>query len=190
MANTKYSQLETKFNDQEDFGYLPEVRRRRSSNLFTSLWFTAVVAFCVGILATFGAIRLCESIGKRDTDWLSKSVQCNTNLLGYETHRKMIGPPGIVKVQFQYNDTYPGPPTMESEYAWLDLLPGKMTLTLTEEETLTDPDGLGAVQHDDLSDAIVTLSVFHQLHCLVRFAIMKGRVCLSFADGPTTRGLR
>ncbi len=49
----------------------------------------------------------------------------------------MTGPPGYVKVQFEYNDTYPGPPTMESEYAWLDLLPGKIALMLTEVETLT-----------------------------------------------------
>lgn len=41
-------------------------------------------------------------------------------------------------VQFEYNNTYPGPPTMESEYAWLDLLPGKMALILSETEILTD----------------------------------------------------
>lgn len=40
---------------------------------------------------------------------------------------------------------------MESERAWLNLL----------------PDGIGAVQYDELADDIVTLSVFHQLHCLV-----------------------
>jgi hypothetical protein len=37
----------------------------------------------------------------------------------------MTETPGNVKVQFQYNDAYPGPPTNESEYAWLALLPGK-----------------------------------------------------------------
>lgn len=71
-------------------------------------------------------------------DWLSKSLKCSTNLFGCEIHGKVIGPPGNVKVQFEYNETYPGPPTMESEYAWLDLLPGKMALMLTEVETLTD----------------------------------------------------
>jgi hypothetical protein len=35
-------------------------------------------------------------------------------------------PDGNIKVQFQYNDTYPGPPTLESEWAWLALLPGKL----------------------------------------------------------------
>ena len=137
MAGTKYSKLETESNGHEDLGHTPEVRRRRSPNLFTSLWFTTAVAFCVGILATFGGIRLCENIGKRDKDWLSESLQCSTRLFSYGTHEKLIGPPGNVKVQFEYNDTFPGPPTMESEYAWLDLLPGKLALTLTEEETLT-----------------------------------------------------
>ena len=138
MAGTKYSKLETNFNGQEDFEHTPEVRRRRSPNLFNSLRFTTAVAFCVGILATFGAIRLRESIEKHDTDWLSKSLKCSTNLFGCEIHGKVIGLPGNVKVQFEYNETYPDPPTMESEYTWLDLLPGKMALTLTEVETLTD----------------------------------------------------
>lgn len=39
-----------------------------------------------------------------------------------------------------------------------------------QTQTLTYLDGLGAVQHNELSDAIVTLSVFHQLHCLVSSA--------------------
>lgn len=74
MAGTKYSKLETSFNGQEDLECKPEARRRRSLNLVDSLWFTTAVAFCVGILATFGATRLREHFGKHDTDWLSKSL--------------------------------------------------------------------------------------------------------------------
>ena len=48
----------------------------------------------------------------------------------------MIGPAGDVKVQFRYNDTYPGPPTMESEYAWLDLFPGIGVFNLIAYGTL------------------------------------------------------
>jgi hypothetical protein len=75
-----------------------------------------------------------------------------------------------VKVQFQYDSTYPGPPTNESEYAWLDLLPGQyffFPFVLLCDGANTLLDGLGAVQHDELSDEIVTISMFHQLHCLV-----------------------
>lgn len=93
-------------------------------------------------------------------------------------------------MQFEYNDTYPGPPTMESEYAWLDLLPGRKALMSIDEEMLTIPDGVGAVQHDDLSDAIVTLSVFHQLHCLVRFPVTRSHAYSSFVDGHTACYLR
>jgi hypothetical protein len=71
MAGTKYSKLETEFTDSEDSGHTSVVRRRRSSDLFNSLWFVITVAFCVGVLATFGGIRLRGSIGKSDTDWLS-----------------------------------------------------------------------------------------------------------------------
>lgn len=138
MAGTKYSKLETGLPGEEDFEYTPKVRRRRLPNPLTSLWFTTAVAFCVGILTTFGGIRLCEGVGKRDTDWLSELLRCCPKLFGCETHGKLIGPPGDLKVQFEYNDTYPGPPTMESEYAWLDLLPGKMALSLAQEETLTE----------------------------------------------------
>jgi hypothetical protein len=55
----------------------------------------------------------------------------------------LSGPPGDVKVQFQYDDTYPGPPTMESEYAWLDLLPGRALSILTAEQKLSDQMVLG-----------------------------------------------
>jgi len=46
-------------------------------------------------------------------------------------------------VLFEYNDTYPGPPTIESEYAWLDLIPGKIARMPAEKETLTDNRGSG-----------------------------------------------
>ena len=139
MAGTKYSQLEAEPTeaeptDDETVGCTSEVHLRRCPH-FPSL--ATAVAFCAGVLVAFGSIRLFENIGKRDTDWLSESLQCDTNLLGSETHDKWIEPPGDVKVQFEYNDTYPGPPTMESEYAWLDLFPGKVASNLTEEETLT-----------------------------------------------------
>lgn len=189
MAGTKYSQLEAKLTGHEDFGCHPKVRLRRFQHTFTSPCFTIALAFCVGVLAAFGGIRLFENVGKRDTDWLSESFECNTKSFGSETHKKWIGPPGDAKVQFEFNETYPGPPTMESEYAWLDLLPGKMTLKLTEEETLTDSRWSGRSPARRL-DAIVTISVFHQLHCLVRFPVTSDRPCLPFADGPTTRRLR
>lgn len=138
MAGTKSSQLEAELADDEDVGCTSKIQLRRFSHILTSPSLITAVAFCIGVLAGFGSIRLFGNIGKRDTDWLSESLQCNTNLFGSETHKKWIRPPGDVKVQFEYNDTYPGPPTMESEYAWLDLLPGKMTSKLTEDETLTD----------------------------------------------------
>ena len=138
MAGTKYSQLEAELADDEDVGRTSKVQLRRFSHILTSPSLITAIAFCIGVLAAFGSIRLFENIGKRDTDWLSEPLQCNTNLCGSNTHKNTIGPPGDVKVQFEYNDTYPGPPTMESEYAWLDLLPGKMTSKLTEENILTD----------------------------------------------------
>lgn len=66
-----------------------------------------------------------------------RGVQCRTigSIWDHQAPRQpwqaryrdlLIEPPGHVKVLFEYNDTYPGPPTMESEYAWLDLLPGKI----------------------------------------------------------------
>ena len=130
MAATKYSKVETNFDGEEDFEYTPEVRLRRPLNRFNSLWLATTVAFCVGILATFGAIRLRENIRNHDTDWLSKWLKCSTILFS-QIHGKVKGMPGNLKVQFEYNDTYPGPPTLESEYAWLDLLPGKIALMLT-----------------------------------------------------------
>ena len=49
---------------------------------------------------------------------------------------------------------------------------------LTEADRF--PDGLGAVQHNNLSDAIVTLLVFHQLHCLISSTIIKDGILLTF----------
>ena len=138
MAGAKYSKLEPKFTDDEDVEYTSKVQFRRSPHILTLPSLNTAVAFCVGVLVALGSIRLFENMGKRETDWLSESLQSDTNLFGSETHKWWIGPPGDVKVQFQYNDTYPGPPTIQSEYAWLDLLPGKMIPKHTKEETLTD----------------------------------------------------
>ncbi|KAM3086088.1 hypothetical protein ACMFMG_000226 [Clarireedia jacksonii] len=130
MEDTEYRKLEGQLSGEEEFNYRPTTRHR---GILKSPWLFTILAFCAGIIATLGASRLSFKMTSewRDTDFLK--------------------PLGDVKVQFAYNDTFPGPPTLRSEYAWLDLL----------------PNGLGAVQHDDLSGAIVTLGVFHQLHCLM-----------------------
>ena len=88
MAGTEYSKLETNSNGEEDFGYTPKVRRRRSRKILTSPSFTITVGLLVGVLATLGGIRLCETIGKRDTDWLSKLLKCST---GYSAVRLTEG---------------------------------------------------------------------------------------------------
>lgn len=55
---------------------------------------------------------------------------------------------------------------------------------------LTDmTEGLGAVQHEGLADAMVMLSVFHQLHCLVCFTAAKDLPRSRPADGSATHHL-
>lgn len=125
MAGTRYSKLETNDVGEEDCEQVPGTRRRQLPDFITSLWFAYLVGFCFGILAMFEGIRLRENIGKRELDWLSESLLSSKPPSGCFAHKKSIEPPGDIKVLFEYNETYSGPPTMESEYAWLDLMPGK-----------------------------------------------------------------
>lgn len=121
MEDAEYSKLEAHASVEREFEYTRTTRRRR---LFGSLWFIAIVAFCAGIFATIGLDKLYSSMTisptKRETDWLSKfSAMTNSRVMKLI----ILEPDGNFKVQLAYNDTFPGPPTMKSEHAWLDLLP-------------------------------------------------------------------
>ena len=69
----------------------------------------------------------------------------------------------------EYDDTYPGPPTPESEQEWLNLLPSisSIPVAIVKSQLTLTAYGLGFVQHEQLDDGIVAFTVFHQLHCLV-----------------------
>ena len=102
MAGARYSQLEAKLADDENVEYTSDVQLRRSPHFFTSPSLSTAVAFCAGVLVALGSIRLFQNIGKRDTDWLSESSQCDTNLFGSENsqkvHRTAWRPQGAVSV--------------------------------------------------------------------------------------------
>ena len=125
MEGTRYSKLETNNDSEEDCELVHRRRRQRLPKFLTSLRFASLVGFCFGMLAMFGGSRLRENIGKGELDWLSESLLRGNLPSGCSAHKKLIEPPGDIKVLFEYNETYSGPPTMESEYAWLDLMPGK-----------------------------------------------------------------
>lgn len=70
----------------------------------------------------------------------------------------------------EYDDTYPGPPTPESEQEWLNLLPSILSIpmAIVKSQLTHTAYGLGFIQHEEFDDGIVAFTVFHQLHCLVR----------------------
>lgn len=55
-------------------------------------------------------------------------------------------------VVWQQNASYSGEPTEENDKTWADLI----------------PDGRGFVRHPVLAKELKAVSVFHQIHCLVR----------------------
>jgi hypothetical protein len=73
----------------------------------------------------FPFIELDEKTEKSNIDLLSEYCLAMNSKITTRGSDISTGPLGNNKVQFQYNATYPGPPTLESEYAWLDLLPGE-----------------------------------------------------------------
>lgn len=121
MEAIEYSKLETQASGETELAYTATTRRR---GVLKYPWIIAILAFCAGIFATAGANRLYRGMKispeKRETDWLSK-FRLIIRLRVMELI--FLGPDGDFKVQLAYNDTFPGPPTMESEHAWLDLLP-------------------------------------------------------------------
>ena len=79
----------------------------------------------------------------------------------------------------------------ESENAWLDLLAGRWISNLAEEGTTYRVlDGLGEAQLESLGDAIVTTSVFCQLHYLLQLPRKERLRILTFEKGTTTCDLR
>jgi hypothetical protein len=72
MAEPKYAQLRGELaEEEEDLGYVLPVRRRPATSFFASRWFTMIMAFLAGVMATMGAIRLqTTGVATRDTDFL------------------------------------------------------------------------------------------------------------------------
>lgn len=99
MAGTRYSKLETNNDGEEDCEQVPGTRRRQLPNFITSLRLASLVGFCFGILAMFRGSRLRENIGKREPDWLSETLLSSKPQSGCFAHKKLIEPPGDIKVQ-------------------------------------------------------------------------------------------
>ena len=78
MADTKYSKLEAKLGSEEDTEYLLQVRRRGSLHRYTPRWFISTMAFCAGMLVTIGGMRLHQSLGKSELDFLSELLKITT----------------------------------------------------------------------------------------------------------------
>ena len=88
MADNKYSKLEAESLSDENFEYTSKMRRYQHPSICTSLWFIAAAAFCIGFSTAFGGSWLFRNVGKHDTDWLSKSLQCRANCLALKLTKR------------------------------------------------------------------------------------------------------
>lgn len=124
MAETKYARIESLSPNGELASdtslYQYSVRYKP---ILKSSWLQVCVDFLVGILTASIVWIVARNTLRSDLEFLGKLRQAPRENQGTECESDTAG--NIVK-PIEYNETYPGPPTLESEMEWLSLLPSAL----------------------------------------------------------------
>lgn len=170
MATTKYEPLNSDTTSENAIYSRHSSRDWRTRTTFVlGLMAAAIMGFVVGTLASRSNL---QSSMNAQGALPRKSYEESRNFCYLEQKMADLAvfaaPSGSIYVKMEYNRTFSHRPSEMSNAAWETMFPGRSLLLSKCFRLLNSHlDGDGFVRDLTISPKVSTLSVFHQLHCLV-----------------------